>query len=74
MVEDLIEDKNGLVRAAHIKMSNYRTTYPIVKLCTPNRLENHQEATDEITHVRRAKQYGLSAHALVWKLLHLLQT
>ena len=32
MVEDLIEGKNSLVRAAHIKMSNYRTTHPIVKL------------------------------------------
>ena len=32
MVEDLIEGNNGLVRAAHIKMSNSRTTRPIVKL------------------------------------------
>ena len=29
---DLIEGNNGLVRTAHIRKSNYKTTYPIVKL------------------------------------------
>ena len=32
VVEDLIEGNDGLVRAAHIRMSNYKTTRPIVKL------------------------------------------
>ena len=31
-MEDLIEGNDGLVRAAHIRMSNYKTTRPIVKL------------------------------------------
>ena len=32
VVEDLIEGNDGLVRAAHIRMNNYKTTRPIVKL------------------------------------------
>ena len=32
VVEELIEGRDGFVRAAHIKMDNLRTTRPIVKL------------------------------------------
>jgi len=32
LVEGLIKGRDDLVRAAHIKMGNYRTTRPIVKL------------------------------------------
>ena len=32
VVEDLIEGKDGLVRAAHIRMDKLKTTHPIVKL------------------------------------------
>ena len=32
VVEDLIEGKDGLVRAAHIQMDKLKTTRPIVKL------------------------------------------
>ena len=32
VVEDLIEGNDGLVRAARIRMSNYKMTQPIVKL------------------------------------------
>ena len=32
VVEDLIEGKDGLVRAAHIRMDKLKTTRPIVKL------------------------------------------
>ena len=32
VVEDLIEGKDGLVRAAHIRMGKLKTTRPIVKL------------------------------------------
>ena len=32
VVEDLIEGNDGHVRAVHIRMSNYKTTRPIIKL------------------------------------------
>ena len=40
MVEDLIEGKDGQVRAAHIRTSNYKTTRPVAKLYL---LEVHSE-------------------------------
>ena len=32
VVEDIIKGRDNLVRAAHIRMGNYKTTRPIVKL------------------------------------------
>ena len=40
IVEDLIEGKDGQVRAAHIRTSNYKTTRPVAKLYP---LEVHSE-------------------------------
>ena len=32
IVEELIKGRDNLIRAAHVRMNNYRTTRPIVKL------------------------------------------
>ena len=60
LVEGLIKGRDDLVRAAHIKMGNYRTTRPIVKLyplevCNPDAV-NPPGHSDSVTNETRNSQ------------------
>ena len=44
MIEELIEGKDGLVRAAHIRTAQGRTNRPISKLCPLEVLSDESQA------------------------------
>jgi len=60
LVEGLIKGRDDLARTAHIKMGNYRTTRPIVKLyplevCNPDAV-NPSRHSDAVTDETRSSQ------------------
>ena len=52
IVEDLIKGNNGLVRPAHVRTENYRTTRPIVKLypLEVSSCDQHQDTLNDAGH------------------------
>ena len=59
-MEDLIEGNNGLVRATHIRMSNYKTTRPMVKLypleISSSELKNSKSLSLDLTVMKLLKK------------------
>jgi len=69
LVEGLIKGRDDLARAAHIKIGNYRTTRPIVKLysleaCNPDAVNpsRHFDAVTDDTRSTKAMIDGISGN------------
>ena len=71
IVEDLIQGRDGHVRAANIKMGNLRTSRPIVKLYPlevsnfsnkeqTGRSESTRQETDDLTHSNHARRKAVT--------------
>ena len=76
IVEDLIQGRDGHVRAANIRMGNHRTSRPIVKLY-PLEVSNHNnkeqaapseptgQEIDDLAHINRPRRKA-ATNALCW--------